>query len=114
MGRPRGTAYAHRLLLIYLFDLESGELLYNLQDDRLRRYAVLFAPLLPSEEIEEVIGDIEKQLLAYESLTLEYAAEILPYTRSLLQQAFERMVATSRYTLTDVPGLGLTIVRKTS
>ena len=114
VGRPRGTAYSHRLLLIYLFDLESGELFYNLQDDRLRRYAVLFAPLLPSEEIEEVIGDIEKQLLAYESLTLEYAAEILPYTRSLLQQAFERMVATSRYTLTDVPGLGLTIVRKTS
>jgi len=111
-GETRGGAFVHRSALFYIFDLEKGELLYNLEDDRLRRYAELFAPLLLSEELEEVIQSIEKELLVYESLTLQYAAQVLPYPQDLIRQAFERLAAAGRYALTEVPELGLAIVRK--
>jgi excisionase family DNA binding protein len=110
-GDEPGTAFAHRQLLVYLFDLQTRELVYNHRDDRLRGYAELFAPLLPSEELEEVLIAIENQMTTYESLTLEHAAEVLPFSAALLQTGFEKLAATGSYTLTDIPDLGLAIIK---
>lgn len=111
LGDEREKAFSHRQFLLYLFDLERSELLYNRRDDRLRLYAELFAPLLPAEELEDVIRMIEKEMLVYDSLTLQYAIEILPYPAATLQRAFERLAGAGKYALTDVPNLGLTLVR---
>lgn len=111
LGDVPGTAFAHRQLLIYLFDLQSRELIYNPRDDRLRGYAELFAPLLPSEELKEVSTAIEKEMLNYDSLTLQHAIEILPFARQIIQQAFEKLAASREYVLTDIPELGPAIIK---
>ena len=111
-GRGRGTAFSHPSILVYLFDLERNDQVYNPEDESARRYAELFIPLLPEEELEEVTHAVEKELLFHESLTLVYAAEKLPYSEKLLQQAFNKMAATGRYNLTQVEGLGTAILRQ--
>ncbi|MEI7989070.1 MAG: helix-turn-helix domain-containing protein [Chloroflexota bacterium] len=111
-GEASGSAFVHHWLLPYLYDLESGELLYHRGDDRLRGYAELFAPLLPSEEIEEVCKEAQNLMLVYDSLTLEYASETLPYARETLQKAFERMAETGKYDLIKDAQNGLAIIRK--
>ena len=112
LGGEAGPGLALPNLLVYLFDLERGELLYNSIDERARSYAGLFVPLLPEEELAEAVRAVEKELLIHESLTLNQAAETLPYPRQRLEQAFEKMAAAGRYTLMDVPELGQTIVRR--
>jgi len=111
LGDDPGTAFAHRLLLTYLFDLQRNELIYSPRDERLQGYAELFKPLLPSEEIEQAIADIEKEMLTYESLTLQQALESLPYSREILSKAFEKLAASGDFALTEVPDLGTAIVR---
>jgi excisionase family DNA binding protein len=111
-GDEAGTAFVHRWLLVYLFDMESGQLFYNEDDERLRGYAEIFSPILPAEEIEEVIRAVEKELVIYESLTLEYATELLPYPKESIHEAFKRMKQTGKYLLVDIPKTGLAIVRK--
>ena len=108
----KGLPFAHRNVLFYLFDLEKNELTYNLRDDRARGYAELFAPMLPSEEVDEAVQAIERELCVYDSLTLQYAARTMPYPEALLKQAFERLVTTGRYVLTEVPELGTAILKR--
>lgn len=103
--------FAHRSVLFYLFDLETGELIYNPRDDRARSYAELFAPVLHSEELEEVTKTVEGQMYINDSLSLAIAAQTMPYPKNLLKEAFERLAATGRYALTDVPRWGLTLVK---
>ncbi len=79
LGDESEKPFFHRQFLLYLYDIERGELLFNPRDDRLRLYAELFTPALPAEELEEAIKVIEKEMLAYNSLSLQYASEILPY-----------------------------------
>jgi excisionase family DNA binding protein len=113
-GKPDaalGSAFIHRQVLFYLFDIEKGELIYHDQDERARRYAEFFVPTLPSEEVEETIRAVEREFLVYESLTLQYAGQVLSFPEMQLKLAFERLAATGRYALTDVPKLGLTLVR---
>jgi len=111
-GEKHVLPFSHGMVMIYLYDLESGELLYNNLDDRARLYAELFIPLLPSEEMEEVKTAIEKELVMYDSLTLENAVQTLGFSRSLVQKTFENLSSSNRFTLVDVPGFGLTISRK--
>jgi hypothetical protein len=110
-GDAPGKAFMHRHLLIYLFDLQRGELIYNLFDDRLRGYIELFAPALPEEENQEVIAAIEREFLIHDSLSLETAVETLPYSASVLQTAFERLAATGKYALTELPEIGTVIIQ---
>ena len=110
-GELPGKAFAHRHMLVYLFDLQRGELIYNLYDDRLRGYVELFAPILPEEEIKEVIAVIDMEFLTHDSLSLQYAVETLPFSASVLQKAFERLAATGGYVLTEVPEIGTAIVQ---
>jgi excisionase family DNA binding protein len=112
IGDEAGTAFVHRWLLVYLFDMESGQLVYNEDDERLRGYAEIFSPILHNEEVEEVIRAVEKELVVYESLTLEYATEVLSYPKESIHEAFKRMKQTGKYMLVDIPKTGLAIVRK--
>jgi excisionase family DNA binding protein len=111
-GRLKGEAFAHRLVLFYLYDLEEGELIYNLKDDRASQYAELFKPLLPSEELEEISQAIERELLVYESITLDYATQVLPYSQELVREAFSRLVSSNKFSLIELPDLGLVLLRK--
>jgi len=111
-GETTGEAFMHPQALVYLFDLQTGELIYNRADERARRYAELFIPLLPSEELAEAARAIEAELLTYQSLTLDYAGQVLPFARDLLQRACEELAASGRYSLVEVPEYGLAIVRK--
>lgn len=104
--------FAQRSMMLYLFDLEKGDLIYNAQDERTRRYAELFVPTLPTEELDEVKAAIEKEMVLYDSLTLENAVQDLSFSRSQIEMAFERLASTGRYTLVQIPNLGLTIARK--
>lgn len=108
-GRDGGLVHRHALL--YLYDAEKGELIYNNLDERARRYAELFVPQLASEELAEVARDVEKALGMFESLSLDYAVESLTYSPQRIRQAFDELVKTRRYVLAEVPGIGLTLVR---
>ncbi len=110
LGEAPGTAFAPGLLLPYLFDLPEGKLIFNPQDDRLRGYAELFTPLSPSEELQEVYRAIEKEMLTYDTLTLQRAAETLPFSRDLLRQTFEKLAESGEYALVTLPDLGLALV----
>ena len=68
--------------------------------------------MLVSEEVEEASTAVEKELTAFDSLTLQYAVQVLPYAESVLRQAFERLAARGRFALTEVSDLGLAIVRQ--
>lgn len=111
-GSRGELAFMHDLTLYYLFDLERGDLIYNTADERARRYAELFVPMLVSEEVDEAVKAVEKELTVYDSLTLQYAVRVLPYAEGLLRQAFERLAGRGRYALTEVGDLGLAIVRQ--
>ncbi len=106
-----GTALVQRLGLIYLFDLQTGELLYNTLDERARRYAELFTTLLPTEELSEAVTALEKELGARDTITLQYAIQVLPYSPRLVRQAFDELVRTGHFAFLDVPQLGLAIIR---
>jgi len=98
-------------MLVYLYDMETRQIIYNRQDSRLRGFAEIFTPLLPSEEVEEVIAAVEKEMGIYESLTMEHALRAFSYSQSVLKKAFEQMASSGRYALTEVPNLGMAIVR---
>jgi excisionase family DNA binding protein len=110
-GGPSGLPYSSRQTQVYLFDLVTGELIFNQQDERARQYAELFIPLLPEEELAEAVQAVETETRHYDSLTLAYARQVLPYSEAVLKKAFERLVSTGRFALMDVPDLGLAIVR---
>jgi len=110
-GDRPDKAFSHQNLLVYLYDMQSGELIYNLNDARLRGYIELFAPLLPGEEIDEVVALIEVEFITHDSLSLQYAVETMPYAEGVLRKAFERLAAGGEYVLTEVPDIGTAIVQ---
>jgi excisionase family DNA binding protein len=110
-GEGGGLAFSHHWLLVYLNDLEKPEIIYNRQDNRLRSYADLFTPLLPSEEAEEVVQAIVKEMGIYESITLQQALQVLPYSQKSIENAFSKLVASGRFALTEISGIGKAIVR---
>ncbi|GAP18529.1 helix-turn-helix domain-containing protein [Levilinea saccharolytica] len=106
-----GQAFVARRLLVYLFDLENGDLIYNEKDDRARIYAELFVPLLESEQIAEAVRAINNELLVYDSLTLEQAGRTLPFSKSVLKLAFQRMAQGDTYSIMEIPRLGMALIR---
>jgi len=111
-GSTVGEGYLHPRCLVYLFDLESGELIYNKHDQKAARYAALFYPLTEAEELYEATELIKKQLLLYDNLTLETATITLSLPSSLVEKAFRQLEASGDFRLLSVPDLGLAIVRR--
>ena len=101
-GKP-GSAFLHRLVQVYLFDLETRDLVYNVQDERASRYAELFMQLSNEEISAEAARQIEHEMLLQDSLSLNDAALSLPYTRDQLWMAFRRLAATGRFRLEEFP-----------
>ena len=110
-GKEAGTAFAHRWMLVYLYDMETRQIIYNRQDSRLRGFAEMFTPLLPSEEVDEAAAALEKEMGFYDSLTMANALEIFSYSQATVRKAFELMASSGHYALTEIPNLGLAIVR---
>jgi len=111
-GGKIGTAFLHRRALVYLYDLEKGEMIFNSKDDRLSGYAELFTPTLPDEELDEVKKAIEEELITYDSLALKLAIEILPYKRSMIEAAFQKMAETGNFKIIELPQAGVALVRQ--
>ena len=107
----KGMAFIPRTSLVYLYDLNSGELIYNKMDERVRRYAELFSPALASEELNETMQAVENELISYESFSLETACQSLPYPQARIRQAFEELGRTDKFSLVQVPPLGLVLRR---
>jgi len=102
------TAYFDPKLFLYLFDLETNELIYNQADERMQLYVELFTPLLVTEEVKAVMVEIENLLASrgHGSLALSEAVKSLPYSERILKLAFEKLLASNRYKQVDVPDLG--------
>lgn len=111
-GGPKNYPLIQRYALLFLFDLENGELIFNSSDDRSRRYAELLRPQTLAEEAQEARAQVEKTLLIYETLTLNDAVKILSYPEPVLRLAFENLAAAGAYGLVEVGDLGLAIVKK--
>jgi excisionase family DNA binding protein len=109
-----GSAFVHPQMLLYLFDLESSELVFNAGDERLARYVELFIPLLVAEQAVGADDAVEKlmQSRGHGSLSLADAVKSLPYDERVLRHTFGRMQASGRYNLVEMPDLGLVIVEK--
>jgi excisionase family DNA binding protein len=110
-GEGGGLAFSHHWLLVYLNDMEKPEIIYNRLDNRLRSYADLFTPLLVGEETEEVARAVVREMGTYDSFTVRQALQVMPYSKKSIESAFEKLAASGQYALTEVPGLGLAIVR---
>lgn len=115
LGDPKrgdGSAFVHPGILIYLFDLETNQLIFNNNDDRLKQYVELFTPLLVTEETNHIIPEIEKLLASrgHDSLALSDAVKSLPYSERLLRQTFEKMQASGRYKIIEIPDLGGSVI----
>ena len=107
-----GYAYSHRLALVYLFDMEKRELIFNTSDDRARRYSELFKPVLSSEELGNVIQAIKEIMNTRDSLTLVDAVNKLAYAPEQIKSAFDALAQSESYVILDIEDFGKTLVNK--
>lgn len=98
--------------IIYLYDWDQKKLLYNQNDEQAKQYSRLFVPISESEELKEVILAVEKELLGYESLTLDMASRILPYSPELIEKAFVFLTENNQYSLETLPNDGKAILKR--
>lgn len=107
-----GPAFSHRLALLYLYDLEKKEPIYNINDDRVRRYAEIFRPVLPSEALADVIRGITERMGVDDSITLSDAQQYLPFPPESVHQAFLALAENGEYVITELRGFGTTLVKR--
>ena len=112
-GTETESPFVHRDLLVYLYDMERQQLLYNVLDPRLERYANLLHPALPAERVAEAARVVEQTMGRYDSLTLAEALKITPYDEETLKAAFEHLAAEGAFALVTLPpDEGWALVRK--
>ena len=104
--------FTHRLALLYLFDMERSDLVYNTNDDRLHRYSELFTLALGGKELIEIIQQVKNLMGVHDSLTLEEAQKTLPFYPEKIKCAFEKMAMSEEFMLIELKGLGSTIVKR--
>lgn len=107
----QGYPFSHRLAMLYLFDMPGNALIYNALDDRSRRYAQLFSPVLGSEELHQLIQAINEKLAVYGSITLEEAAVLFPEQKEKLKEAFEAIAGEGKYKITEVKDMGIALIK---
>lgn len=112
--KGNGSAFSHPNLLLYLYDLETNELIYQSGDSRLGQYAELFKPILLTEEVADVKVSIENLLIStgHTSLTLQDAAKALPYAEWVIKESFLDMEKSGRYRVVDLADLGIALQQK--
>lgn len=111
LGSKNQNPFAHNDLLVYLYDMQSSELIYPLNDIRSVQYAELFNPALLSEE--SIDAEIEGLMLekGHTSLTLINAVKELPYSESVIKETFRQMANKGKYRLVELEDIGLAIQR---
>ena len=102
-GDGKATSFLHQRLLVYLYDMERGQMIYNPLDARLARYAEMLRPALPAERAVEAAQALERLMARYDSLTLDEALESLPYSEEVLRLAFERLADEGGFALITLP-----------
>jgi len=109
-----GKSFSHRLVMPCLIDLQSGRLVYSL-DDRLLPFVSLFSPRLFAEEVQEAVAYVRETLDAkVGSLTLNQVVERLAVEPAVVQEAFRKLKSSGQYLVDDITGLGLVISQKSS
>jgi len=113
-GERGQGGFFHEWLMPLLIDLETGEAIYNIWDERLAPLAPLFAPQLQEELIHTTMRRVE-DLLAHsltDSLIASEVAAHLGVQEEVVHQAFERLAHSKQFIVEDVQGLGKTLIRK--
>lgn len=107
-GFENQQAFANEDFLVYLFDMQSNNLIYPLNELRSVQYAELFNPSLLSEEAQDAEIEIESLMLSkgHSSLTLITAKNELPFSELVLLESFKRMANKGNYRLVELEDLG--------
>lgn len=109
----RGRSYSHRLLLPYLVDLHTGEMIYNTLDERLTSLADLFSPQLFGEEVQTVVDYVRQTMLTsgLSSLTASQVTKALAVGPEVVREALQQLSSDGEFTMEEISGLGLVIAR---
>ncbi|HPL81029.1 MAG TPA: hypothetical protein PLU23_00865, partial [Anaerolineaceae bacterium] len=97
--------------LLYLYDIEDGELIYDKKDPIARQYAGLFIPISVREEAQGAIDTFERLMASrgHSSLTLEDAVLSTPHPRPVVEEAFRLMAQSGLYRQLNMDDLGIVI-----
>ena len=114
VGTEKQSSFTHDDLLVYLYDMQTNELIYPLKDIRSVQYAELFNPALLTEEAVDAEEEIENLMLekGHSSLTLINAVKELPFSELVIKETFKRMANTGNYRLVELEDIGLAIQKK--
>lgn len=110
----RGRSYSHRLLLPYLIDLYTSDLIYNELDERMASLADLFSPKLVGEEVQTVVDYVLQSMRTsgQSSLTARQVTLDLAVRPEVVQKAFRQLSSDGEFTMEEISGLGLVIARR--
>ena len=110
----RGHSYSHRLLLPYLIDLHTNEVIYNTLDERMVVLADLFCPQLFGEMVQMVVDYVHQTMLTsgLSSLTARQVMQALSVGPEAVREAFHQLSNDGDFTVEEINGLGLVIARR--
>jgi excisionase family DNA binding protein len=113
LGSQTQARFAHENLLVYLFDMQTNDLIFPLKDIRSVQYAELFNPALLTEDAQDAEVEIENMMLekGHTSLTLLNAVKELPFSEMVLKETFKQMAKKGNYRLVELEDIGLAIQR---
>lgn len=109
-----GRSFSHRLLLPYLIDLHTNEIIYNRFDERLTSLADLFSLKLLGEQVQTVMDYVLQTMLTsgLSSLTANQVTQALAVRSEVVQEAFRQLSSNGEFAMEDISGLGLVIARR--
>lgn len=107
-----GRSYAHRFLLPFLIDLNTGSIFFNKSDDRALPFVALFSPTLESEDIRKVIAYVREYLMTHEALLLTDIVDAMGVSESTARRAAEHLVQARTHKIERIGDMGLAIMRR--
>ena len=109
-----GRSFSHRLLLPYLIDLHTNEVIYNTLDERMAVLADLFSPRLFGEVVQTVVDYVQQTMLTsgLNSLTASQVTQALSVRTEAVREAFRQLSGDGHFITEEISGLGLVIARR--
>lgn len=110
----QGRSFSHRLLLPYLIDLHTNEVIYNTLDERMAVLADLFSPQLFGEKVQAVVDYVHQTMhtSGLSSLTASQITKALAVRPEVVREAFRQLNNDGEFTMEEISGLGLVIARR--